>query len=88
MGGSMGWSMGWSTGGSMGKSDVLWGPPQPHGSFGVGGEGFWGRSEDLSGHPIPGHARLRGTAVGAHLQPDDALPLLQFILREDAAVLL
>lgn len=45
-------------------------------------------SKDLSRHPIACHARLRGPPVGAHLKPDDALALLELVVREGPPVLL
>lgn len=36
-------------------------------------------SHDLSGHPVPGHARLRGSLVAAHLQAYYALSLAKLL---------
>lgn len=43
--------------------------------------------DDLPRPPVAGHPRLRCPSVGAHLQADDALTLLQLLLRELPLVL-
>lgn len=67
----------------------------------AGGEGWgwgWGGgtsdcglvclAHDLPGSSVSGHARLGGPLVGAHLQADDVLPLLNLVVGKISAVLL
>lgn len=44
------------------------------------GRARYGILHDLPGHPIPGHARLGGTLIAAHLQAYDVLSLAKLLL--------